>query len=96
LVDKCDLLKDDMNLLLDITLIGRGALESFHFLFPLLVVRDNGFDELIDRLYVGECLLDLIGDRTGVTGQGIDGCGHLGQVGCDLRDLLLVVGFYCG
>lgn len=72
MVDKGNFLKHDMNLLLDIALIGGGALETVHFLFPLLVLRDNGFNELIDRLDIGECLLDLIGDRTGVTGQGID------------------------
>jgi hypothetical protein len=61
-----------MNLLLDITLTGSGALKTVHFLFPLLILSDNGFNELIDRLYIGECLLDLVGSGPGVTGKGVD------------------------
>jgi hypothetical protein len=61
-----------MNLLLEITLIRSGALETVHFLFPLVVLSDNGLDELIDGVYIGECLLDLVGSGPCVSGQGID------------------------
>ncbi len=79
-------------MLLDIALTGGAALEAAHFLLPLGVLLDDQLNQVIDRLNVGKCLLDLVRGAPCLFAQALVELLELRGLLRDLRDLLLVPG----